>query len=609
MSHTGADRGGRTPDIINPDVAHTIPGLFRERVRRTPDACAYKRFIGGERCCEGITWREVSEQAARWQEGLRQEGLAPGERVAVMLKNSVEWVLFDLAALGLGLVTVPLFVNDRPENSAYILKESGARLLLIGGDEHWQRIGEVSNRLPDLKRIVTTEPTAATADELRLAPLDRWLPATGREYVVPSCPPTELATIVYTSGTTGPPKGVMLSHENILANADAGLHQIAVYPDDVFLSFLPLSHTLERTVGYYIPMMAGACVAHVRSVEQLAEDLLSVRPTVLISVPRIYERVHTRIMIGLDEKPPLARHLFYLAVNTGWKRFLRQQRQGGWSPALLLWPLLKRLVADKVTGRLGGRLRLAISGGAPLAPSIGRVFIGLGLTILQGYGLTEASPVVAVNIPERNFPATVGPPLPGVEVATGSEGELLVRGKSVMFGYWQNPAATAAAIDRNGWLHTGDLARIDDKGYVTITGRVKEIIVLSTGEKVPPADLEMAIAVNHLFEQVMVVGEGRPFLTALAVLDREQWVKLARRLGLDPEREELVNDPRVEKELLAAVSRRTSRFPGYARIRRLHATLVPWTVEENLITATLKLRRKELLAQFAREVEGLYAGH
>ena len=599
----------RPVDIIHPKTAGTLPGLFRERVRRTPQAGAYRRFDAKERCCEEISWSAVRVLAARWQAALLRENLLPGDRVAVMLKNGLEWVLFDLAAMGLGLVTVPLFVNDRPENFAYILEQTCVRLLLIEGLEHWQRIEQEDGRLGGIERIVTLQRVCEKDCDPRLAELATWLPETGGEYAVRECAPAELATIVYTSGTTGMPKGVMLSHANILENAYAGLLREAVYPDDLFLSFLPLSHTLERTVGYYIPMMAGACVAHVRSIDKLPEDLVAVRPTVLVSVPRIYERVHKKIVLGLDEKPALVRYLFYLAVNAGWKRFLHLQGRAGWTPLLLLWPLLKRAVADRVMAGLGGRLRLTISGGAPLAPSISRVFIGLGLNILQGYGLTETSPVVSVNTLEDNCPATVGRPLPGVEVKLAENGELLVRGPAVMLGYWRSREATEAVIDLDGWFHTGDLARIDEGRHISITGRLKEIIVLSIGEKVPPEDLEIAIAVNPLFEQVMVAGEGRPYLVALAVLNNRQWGKLAACLGVPPERTGLINSDRVEKVLLAEIARRLTRFPGYAQIRRIHATLSPWGVQEGLITATLKLRRRELLKKFAQEVETLYEGH
>ncbi|HEY6872062.1 MAG TPA: long-chain fatty acid--CoA ligase [Geobacteraceae bacterium] len=638
-----------TTDYIDPSTARTLPGLFRERVRRSPGARAYLRFAPDESCCADITWGEVETLAGRWQQALLREKLQPGDRVAVMLKNCLEWVLFDMAALGLGLVTVPLYVNDRPENFAFILKETDARLLLIEGVAQWQRIEEVSDRLAFIERIVTLErvcspnsysdvyqggekeatqaytgvrrgdsdaanagrrlKTNSDGCDPRLVELDQWLPGMPGEYAVRECPPAELATIVYTSGTTGHPKGVMLSHANILANAFAGLQRVPVYPDDLFLSFLPLSHSFERTAGYYIPMMAGARVAHVRAVEKLPEDLVAVRPTVLVSVPRIYERIHKKIMTELDDKPSLVRRIFFLAVRAGWQHFLRRQGRAGWSPLFLLRPLLNRLVAKRLLAGLGGRVRLAVSGGAPLAPPIARVFIGLGLNLLQGYGLTETSPVVSVNTSEDNLPATVGRPYPGVEVRTADNGELLVRGESVMLGYWRNDAATATAIDRDGWFHTGDLARIDEQGHIVITGRLKEILVLATGEKVPPEDLELAIAVNPLFEQVMVMGEGKPYLAALVALNERQWKKLAARLAIPPGRDDLLASERVEQALLAEIARRIIRFPGYAQIRRVHATLSPWTVQEGLITATLKLRRKELMARFANEIEALYAGH
>ncbi|MBE0504305.1 MAG: long-chain fatty acid--CoA ligase [Desulfuromonadales bacterium] len=588
----------RKMDIISPQDAPTLPALFAERVRRTPTACAYLRFDLQGRCCDQcITWEATAALAGRWQVALRREGLLPGDRVAVMLRNSLEWAVFDQAALGLGLVTVPLFVNDRPDNFAYIIEQSEARFLLIEGVAQWEVIQSVQARLDSLQRIVTLNPACSSDCDPRLVELADWLPAVGDPYDVGSAAADNLASIVYTSGTTGNPKGVMLTHHNILANAFAGLSRVPIYPDDLFLSFLPLSHTLERTAGYYLAIMAGARVAHVRSLEKLADDLPVVRPTVVISVPRVFERIHARVMAKLATAPPWKQRLFALTVDVGWQRFLHQQGRGGWSPCFLLWPILQRLIADKVLAALGGRLRLAISGGAPLNPEVARLFIALGLPILQGYGLTETSPVVAVNSESDNRPETVGPPLPGVEVKIAHNGELLIRGECVMAGYWQNPAATAAIIDGAGWLHSGDLASITPSGHITITGRLKEIIVLSNGEKVPPADIELAIATDPLFEQVLVVGEGRPYLSALVVLNREEWEKLG------------VAAAASEEILLARIAARMAGFPGYAQIRRVQATATPWEVANGLLTATMKLRRPQLFSYYADEIAALYAGH
>jgi long-chain acyl-CoA synthetase len=266
-------------------------------------------------------------------------------------------------------------------------------------------------------------------------------------------------------------------------------------------------------------------------------------------------------------------------------------------------------VAKRILAALGGRVRLTVSGGAPLNPEIARFFIALGLCILQGYGLTEASPVVSVNSESDNRPETVGRPLAGVEVMLGAEKELLVRGPNVMSGYWRNPEATAAAIDGQGWLHTGDQATVADSGHITITGRLKEIIVLANGEKVAPAELEMALTTDRLFEQTMVVGDGRPYLVALVVLNDVEWLRLAGRLGLDAADDSILESSQVEQALLERIASKLSHFPGYARIRRVHAGRTPWSVQEGLITATLKLRRKPLLERYADEIEALYAGH
>lgn len=596
-------------DLISPEQAVTLPGLFVERVRRTPSARAYRRFDLDDRCCTDVSWQEAQARAGRWQEALRREGLQPGERVAIMVRNGLDWIGFDLAALGLGLVTVPLYVNDRPDNFAFIIEQTQARLLLIEGVEHWQGVIEVHHRLDGLHRIVSLTP-ACEGDECdrRLVDLDHWLPKDPVGYVALDQPAEALASIVYTSGTTGNPKGVMLSHANILANAYAGAQAVPVYPDDLFLSFLPLSHTLERTVGYYLPIMAGASVAHVRSLERLADDLREVRPTLLVSVPRIYERFHQRISERLAQGPAWKRRLFDLAVAVGWQRFERMQGRRGWSPVLLAWPVLDRLAARPVRAALGGRIRLAISGGAPLNAALARMFLAFGVQVLQGYGLTETSPVVAVNRLQDNRPSTVGPPLPGVEVKLSGQNELLVRGPSVMCGYWQNAEATAGVIDRQGWFHTGDLARLEASGHISITGRSKEIIVLANGEKIPPADMEQAIAGDHLFDQVMVVGEGRPFLAALVVLNRAIWDKLASAHCLEIAASGTL-DARCEQELLQRIAARLRRFPGYAQVRRVHLCAHPWEVGDGLLTATLKLRRRQIEARFESELEELYRGH
>ena len=599
-----------TTAALHPDTLGTLCGLFRARVAATPDQVAYRQFDEAAGAWVAYTWAHIAAEVARWQAALVREGLVPGDRVALMLKNCVEWVIFDQAALGLGLVTVPLYLDDRPDNAAYILNHAEARLLLVEGKFQHRKLSEIVGPVACLQRIVSLvapENGLAESSPPIVVAAD-WLAAT--DYTpIPERPlgADQLASIVYTSGTTGRPKGVMLTHANMLWNAyyasqcaDFGAHE-------TFLSFLPLSHTLERTAGYYLPMLLGAEVAYARSIAQLAADLAEIRPTALISVPRIYERVYGRIQEGLAKKSPLARKLFDLAVRVGWRRFEYAQGRAGWHPELLLWPLLDRLVARSVTDKLGGRLTVAISGGAALSPDIARVFIGLGVPVYQGYGLTETSPVVCVNRPDSNEPASIGQPMPGIDVKIGDNDELLTRSRCVMRGYWKNAEATRAMIDIDGWLHSGDKVRLDERGHFTIIGRIKDIIVLNNGEKVPPTEMESAILLDPLFEQVMLVGEGRPYLAALTVLNEEHWQAFAASLNIDPRQPSALTDPKVLKALTQRVAAHLRPFPGYAQIRRLHPELKPWTVDNGLLTPTLKIKRNQVLDRYRAAVEAMYA--
>lgn len=595
--------------LISVGSAVTLDGLFRERVRRTPDLVAYREFNQQHGNWRDYTWAQMDRQVARWQAAFEKDGLKAGDCVAVMMRNSPEWVMFDQAALGLGLVVVPLYTQDRPDNVAYILNNSGCRVLLLEGMEQWQSLSVLSDQLYGLVRILTSDALPDVVDEPRLKSIKDWLPEDGGETRHVAREPNALATIVYTSGTTGRPKGVMLSHNNILTNAYGCLQVMAIGHDDLFLSFLPLSHTFERTCGYYLSIMAGSTVAYARSIPQLGEDLQSLRPTLLISVPRIYERIWGTIRAKLDEGPAFRKSLFLLAVNTGYDRFEHAQGRGPWKLSFLLWPLLNKLVAAKVLARLGGRMRVALSGGAALSPEISRVFIGLGLQVLQGYGLTETSPVSCANMPDDNLPASVGRTIQGVEVKIGDKGALLIRGPNIMLGYWKNEEATRQMIQPDGWLNSGDTARIDELGHVFITGRLKEIIVMSTGEKVPPVDMEVAIMHDPLFDHVMLLGEGRAYLTVLAVLNADHWQKLAAGLRLDADAADSLTSKPAEAAVIARIAAQIKNFPGYAEVHRATLTLEPWTVENGMLTPTMKLRRPKVLEKFNAEIDQMYAGH
>ena len=545
-----------------------IAGLLEARLA-APERILYRQFLeGGWR---EISAREIATYAARWQAFLRAEGMAPGDRVALCLKNGIHWVAADQGALGLGLVVVPLYADDNPENVAWCLENSGARLLVAESSRMTHALQGVATSLP---RVLCLTADPGSGHDAVEAVLPRQAPA----FEVAPLEDDALATICYTSGTVGRPKGVMLTHGNILANVAACERLRLARSDDVFLSLLPLSHMFERTGGYYLPLSIGAKVAYARSVSQLAEDLASERPTVMFAVPRVFEKFAARLNEALA-KSPAKKRLFDLVVAAG-GRALR--REAGLADRIVL-ALLRDRVAGPVLARLGGRMRFAVLGGAPLDPAIAWLFLGLGLPVLQGYGMTEASPVISVNRPESNVPESVGMPLDNVEVRIAAGGELLARGPSIMKGYWNNPEASAKSLDREGWLHTGDLAEIRD-GRIFIRGRLKDVLVLSNGEKLPPQDVELAILGDGVFEQGVLVGEGRPFLTLVAVTQETD-----------------------EKRLIQRANERLKGFPGYIRVRRVVTTREPWTVENGLLTPTLKVKRERVHEKFRTEIERAYA--
>jgi long-chain acyl-CoA synthetase len=585
----------------------TLSELLAERVRLSPKGEAYRQFDATRGEWLGYSWAEVARRVAQWRAALRAEGLPTGARIAVLLPNSLEHVCVDQAALAEGLVPVPLHVIDSPASLAYVLADSEAAFLCIDSAARWSTLSPFESRLPQLRRVVylTGAPAGGVA---RAAP--EWL-AAGTTAPGPESSPghdeSGLAAIVYTSGTTGRPKGVMLTHRNVLTNVRALLTVLPVSEADTFLSFLPLSHTLERTCGYYLPMAAGATVAFARSIPDLMDDLQTIRPTVLVSVPRIYERVYTALLEQVG-RSLIARVAFDLAVRLGWGRFERMQRNPGAARPTFLEGLLDSRVGAPLRARFGGRVRAAVTGGAAIPEPVARTFLALGLPLLQGYGMTESAPVVSCNVPEDNDPRSVGRALPGVEVRLGERDEVLVRGPNVMPGYWKRPEETAQALDADGWLHTGDQARLKD-GRIYISGRIKDIIVTSTGEKIAPADIEAAIEVDPAFEQALVIGEGRPYLAALVVLNRSAWKREAVRLGLDPEDSASLRSPRALEWALERIAAAVHAWPRYAHPRAAWLTLDPWTVGAGLLTPTLKLKRNALATRFENEIAELYRGH
>lgn len=553
---------------VNPST--NISQVFAARVSDTPDAPAYRQYRDGTWI--DYTWRETAYEVARWQTAMKAEGLKPGDRISICMRNRIEWVFFDQAATGLGLITVPLYFGDRPDSMAWCMNDSGVRILVLEDDAIWPELG---GKVKTLERVVTL--AAPGHQHEQLVSLKDWLPESAGEPEQSDVDGQELATIVYTSGTTGRPKGVMLSHYNILSNVDAGLTAVSITNRDRFVSFLPLSHMFERTVGYYVGVITGAHTVYARGITELGEDIAMHKPTILVCVPRIFERIYAKMQEGL---PPgsLKRKLFEAATGVGWRRF----RGEASLMDHLLWPVLKLLVAKKLHRRLGGRIRIILVGAAALSPDLARVFVGLGLPIIQGYGLTETSPIATVQSLEDNDPASVGWTLPGAEIKLVGDGEILIRGPLVMMGYWNNEEATRAAVDEEHWLHTGDIGEFRD-GKLYITGRAKEIIVMSNGEKLPPGDVEQAIMMDTSFDQVMVIGEGRSKLALLAV-------------------SQLQND----QELVDRANVRLADFPGWVSIHFIKRIDEQWSVENGFMTPTLKLKRSKIEEHWAKDIDAMY---
>lgn len=599
----------------------TLDQFVPLRASLTGGEIALKQFDRTTNTWEPLSYLELNDRIVEWRKALAGLGLTRGARVSILLNNSVDHVLADQAVLANAMIPVPLHAIDTPGSLSFILGDSGAECLITNKYERWLAIEAVREKLPALKTVILTD-EVTPAKQKRGGPkiygVDDFLALGHGVDQLPEGPaPEELAAIVYTSGTTGKPKGVMLTHNNVVSNVIATLEHIAPAPQPgyVFLSFLPLSHTFERTAGYYLPLGMGCTIVFNRSIMLLSEDFRIVHPDVLISVPRIYERIYARILDRLGKQSAIARALFNTCVDVGWRRFCKANRLPVTATSLswldpIVWPILKHLVANKVALQFGGKLKVAIAGGAALNHKVARMFCGLGIPPIQGYGMTEASPIIAGNSLTLNQPDTVGRTFPNVELRLAPDtNEIQIRAPSVMKGYWNRPEDTARVLSPDGWLSTGDVGEFNEEGLLRIRGRIKEIIVTSTGEKVPPVDLELALETDPLFAQTFVVGEARPFISFVAVLNPEEWKKLAAKLGVDPNDKLALQSNAVRSAILKRARAAAAGFPHYALPRNVVLTLEPWTIDNGLLTPTLKLKRKPLNELFAAQIEEMYLSH
>ena len=593
----------------------SIAGLFFAQARRLRSKVLLRSKVEGR--WRDVAWDEAATAVANVAAQLVRLGLAPGDRVALLSENRPEWLLADLACLACGLVDVPIYATSPSADVEELLRRCGAKALFLSGAEQWRKVAAARARLPVLRHVIAFDPAAsdeaiafaALASEGDAAPDATLANLAAAEEVkrrLAAIRRSDVATILYTSGTTGAPKGVMLTHGNLLANCRAVLDHVALGPDDLTLSFLPLSHSFERTAGHYALLMAGGAIAYASSHERVPVEIREVKPTLVLGVPRFYEKVHDRILGAIERGPKYRRALFDFAL-----RVADEVAACNGAPPLKLrfrHELAQRLVFSLLRHRMGGRLRFFVSGGAPLDPELVRFFGRLGLPLLEGYGLTETSPVVTVTQPGRVVPGSVGRPIPGVELRIAEDGEILVRGENVFAGYVDDPDATAAVLSPDGWLRTGDVGRLDDQGFLWVTDRKKELIIGSGGKNVSPVRVESQLKRHRIVGDVCLVGDRRPYLVALIVPDEGALkTALAERGIAWSSREEMVHDAAVRALFDEAVAEGNEALAPPERVRRFLLLDEPFSAENHLLTPTLKVRRREVEKRWRPQIEALYA--
>jgi long-chain acyl-CoA synthetase len=592
----------------------TIPDLFLSAVheRPRPDCFAYRTASGDY---VNVSSAEALQRVRALRQGLHSLGVRKGDRVALLSENRLEWALSDLAILATGAVTVPVYPTLLSDSIEYILRDCEPTALFLSTPEQAEKIHRMRDRLPFLRDVITFDevslPSMLPFEQLaRIGGnvLGTRSGAPGSEW--PAVDKHDLASIIYTSGTTGDPKGVMLSHWNFVSNVLAVLQIVSLKPGDRCLSFLPLSHVLERTAGFYMMLCAGVGIAYAERVDTVPRDLLEVRPTIVISVPRLYEKIYARVLATAMAGGPIKRNLFFWAREVG-RRAIRLELAGQPVPLPLRVQrgIADQLVFHKLRARTGGRLRFFVSGGAPLSPTINEFFHAAGLTILEGYGLTETAPVLAVNTLEHLRIGTVGRPIPGTEIRIAEDGEILARGPQVMRGYHRDEQATREVLDEEGWLATGDIGNLDADGFLTITDRKKDVIVTAGGKNVAPQPIENKLMESKFIAQAVVIGDQRPYLSCLIVPDFEQLANgQFAPPGVAPDRDGLLGSQEVKALFAREIQRVNDRLPGFSQIKR-HALLPrEFTLEAAELTPTMKVRRSQVTAHYRELIDTLYAG-
>ncbi|WP_076789487.1 long-chain fatty acid--CoA ligase [Chlorobium sp. KB01] len=598
--------------LINPDF-QTLPELFTSvftHYRGQESKFPIARKVNG--VYEPISYREFEEDVHHFSAFLKNNGISPKDRVAILSENRPGWYLADMAILNIGAVDVPLYPSLPPNQIEYILNNCSARAIVVSNMLQLGKIISIWQNLPELCLVIVMnrlEENVEDVIDLNQAKEEGKRVLEEKPWFLEAAPvePDDVATIIYTSGTTGLPKGVMLTHRNLCENVKSCSSIIRLDESDCGLSFLPLSHAYERTGGYYLLFSCGASIYLAESIETISMNMAEARPTIIFTVPRLFDRIKMSIIKQISSQSTIKQKIFYWAVQTG-EKYHRQLNEKGKATTFLSLQhtLAEKLVYEKIKHKFGGRLRYFVSGGAALPQKIGEFFQALEISILEGFGLTETSPVTHVNRPEKIKYGTVGPAVNNVTVKIAEDGEILLKGPNIMKGYWKDEEATREVI-RDGWFCTGDIGEIDKDGYLKITDRKKHIIVTSGGKNIAPLPIENLISESPFVDQVIVIGEKRPFLIALIVPDFEKLMEYASSEGIQAStNRELIENKSVIQifdKLMRTISR---QLATHEKVRKFLLIDDAFTVENGHMTPTLKLKRKAITTKFAAEIDKVY---
>ncbi len=564
---------------------------------------------------QDVSYRDFREQYLNFMHGLVQLGIKQGDRIAILSENRPEWAVTDVAVQSIGAVDVPMYTTLTSKQIGFIVKNSGSVAIVVSNKFQLTKVLKVRDELKDLKHIIVMNQLdeSAASDVYQFSEIERRgtehrsLNPGYYEASLRGIKPEDLCTLIYTSGTTGEPKGVMLTHNNFVSNITDSTKVIPIDENDTMLSYLPLSHVFERMAGYYTALACGATMAFAESIDKLASNMLEVKPTIITTVPRLFERIYNRLARKIEQDPPSKKKIFYWAIDVG-RKYAAAHKRGSIGMGLAVkHKLAEKLVFSKIKERTGGRIRYFVSGGAPLPREMGEFFEAIGIVILEGYGLTESSPVITCNRLDDYKFGTVGKPLPGVEVKIAEDGEILARGPNIMMGYYNNPKATEEALDKDGWLHTGDIGTFDGAGFLVITDRKKHLFVSSGGKNIAPQMIENLFSKSQYIDQFVLFGDRREFLSALIVPDFDAVREYADRTGIAYKKvEDLVNTEEIHKLIEEDIQKLQRDLASYERVRRFVLLDKPLSIEDGEITPTLKVRRKIVEERYGNLIETMY---